>query len=176
MLIVGENLEQLNNQYHIVDSTNCYDRTCLKLRLDKKIITIEKTEEVLVYGEEIPPSYIKEDIIKDEGIIIPPFSAILACSLETVNIPMGYYGFLQTKGTLARFFVSIHFCDGQIDSGYKGKVTFEIFNGSPNKIKIHKNQAVANLFIFNTSSKENLPYKGMYLNTDKPTLPREGVY
>lgn len=174
MLIVGESLEQLNKEYSIVDNTDCYDITCLKLHLDKTIIIPILSDEVLVYGEEIPHSCMKEMTIKDEGIIIEPLSSILACSLEKVNIPVGYYGFIQTKGSLARYFVSAHFCDGQVDSGFIGKVTFELFNGSCNKIKLHKNQTIANLYIFNTSTKDELRYEGKYRNADKPTIPHEG--
>lgn len=176
MLIVGDNLKELMEQYEIISDENCYDNNCLSLSLDKSIIRLVSDgadKPTLIYGDPIPDKYIKKQTIGGNGIVIPPKSSILAASSERVKIPLGYYGFIQTKGTLARYCVSVHFCDGQIDSGYQGKVTFEIFNGSDFNIKIHKSQKVANLYIFKTSSKNSPEYSGVYSGAKGPTLAIE---
>ncbi|WP_428981187.1 dCTP deaminase domain-containing protein [Marinomonas rhodophyticola] len=40
-------------------------------------------------------------------------------------MPNNKFGLVQTKGSIARGFISVHMSDGQVDPGYKGKVTLE---------------------------------------------------
>lgn len=172
MLIVGDNLKGLIKQYSIITNPDSgFDETSISLRLDPKIIKILPTNnDVITYGESIPSAWIREiDLKLDEGIIIEPHEAILGCSYESVNIPVGYFGLLQTKGSLARLFISIHCCDAQIEPGYNGKITFEICNNSNLRIKLLPRQKVADLFIFKTSTR-NKPYCGRYNGATKPTI------
>ena len=173
MLIVGDNLKGLVKQYSIIENSDSgFDETSISLRLDSKIIRIcpPKNNSVITYGENIPEEWIKETDLKlDEGIIIEPHDAILGCSNEVVKIPVGYFGLLQTKGSLARLFISIHCCDAQIEPGYKGKITFEICNNSNLRIRLLPRQKVADLFIFKTSTR-NKPYNGRYNSATKPTI------
>ncbi|SRR5579884_3111402 len=172
MLIVGDNLKYLVEQHQIVTDARCFDNNSLTLTLDRKIISIQPDDinNEIVYGHKIPPTWIIEDFIKDEGIVLPPQSAILGCSHEHIKMPIGYFGFVQTKGSLARLFMLINCCDGQIDAGYAGKVTFEICNLSTLSVRIHSHQPVAQLFIFKTSSRLVKPYNGRYQGAIGPTI------
>ncbi|NHM30546.1 dCTP deaminase [Neobacillus terrae] len=171
MLIVGDNLKYLIKQYDVV-SEDSFDNTSVSLRLGKTIIrmeppTSEKT--FIYYGEDIPEEFFKEEEITQGGLIIPPKSCILASSYEKVNIPNGYFGLLQTKGSLARLFVSLTCTDGQIEPGYSGNITFEICNHSNFYIKIKPKQFVGQLFLFKTSTKQVELYAGKYQNATGPT-------
>ena len=86
----------------------------------------------------------------------------------TIFIGISVKHLLQTKGSLARLFVSINSADGQIDPGYEGKITFEIYNASDFKINIKPGQAVGNLYLFKTSTAVP-PYEGRYANAKIPT-------
>lgn len=77
---------------------------------------------------------------------------------------------IQTKGSLARLFVFIQCSDSQVDSGFKGRVTFELFNASEFKISIQAEQKVANLYILPVSDKNVGLYKGKYNNAEEPTI------
>ena len=114
-------------------------------------------------------------MIIDEEIsheyILKPGQAILACSNESVKIPAGYIGFLQTKGSLARLFITVHCCDGQIEPGFEGRVTFELCNIGNLNVKLLPNSPVAQLYIFKTSSDKS-KYNGKYNNSDKPTYSK----
>jgi len=125
---------------------------------------------MLTYGEELPEACIRSFILDGEGLILQPKTAILASSAETVCMPQGYMGLLQTKGSLARLCVSLHFSDGQVDPGFKGRITFEIFNASDFQIRIRKFQAVGNLYILKTSTKNQKPYSGRYAGVSGPTV------
>lgn len=172
MIVVGDNLRQLMKQYNIVDRANCFDETCIQLSLGDTYYELNPTAEkqTLFYGERIPEDYIKKFSIGENGLLIAPKSSVLACSAEKVFIPNGYMGLLQTKGSLARLFVSLHFSDGQIDSGFKGHITFELFNASSFNICIRKLQPVGNLYIFKTSTNNHAAYNGRYANSDVPTI------
>jgi dCTP deaminase len=97
-----------------------------------------KTDEntVLEYGKEIPQEMVIEETINDKGLLLKPKETVLACSKEIISMPTGYFGFIQTKGTLARFFITVHCCDAQVDPGYEGKLTFEICNFGNVAVKI----------------------------------------
>ncbi len=175
MIIVGDNLKELIGQHGMVEpNSNSYDVNSIALSLDKKIIHIipDLTENPIVtYGSAIPTKWIKEvDINNHDGIIIEPKSCILACSYEKITIPMGYFGLLQTKGSLARLFVSLHCSDGQIEAGFNGKITFEICNLSNFKVRLRPGDKVGSLFIMKASTRDTKPYKGRYNSADRPTI------
>ena len=175
MLIVGENLKALIQQYQMSSQKGCFDETCIQLSLGSKYIRFAKPSaetKVLTYGEEIPAELVVNETIKEEGLILQPKEAVLACSAEKIKMPAGYFGLLQTKGSLARMFVSLHFSDGQIDPGFEGKVTFELFNAGEYPIRIHKNQAVGNLYVLKASTDMHAMYNGRYGKATGPTIQK----
>lgn len=173
MLIVGENLRGLIIQEKICDE-QCFDNTCISLSLGPQVVRLVPNDNysILDYGDDIPNECITHENVGESGLILPPRQSIIASSFENISIPMGYFGLLQTKGSLARMMVSLHFSDGQIDPGFVGKVTFEIMNASDFSIRIRKRQAVGNLYIFKTSTNEMPPYHGRYQNANGPTIFR----
>jgi dCTP deaminase len=172
MLIVGDNLKSLVEQYHIVNNPRRYDTNSLTLTLDRGLIFLEPDtpQAEVIYGHSIPQEWIKEVDIQDDGIVLQPKSSVLGCSSEIINMPRGYFGFLQTKGSLARLFVLINYCDGQVEAGYSGKITFEICNMANFAVRLYRNQEVGQLFIFKTSTTYVEPYHGRYQNAQKPTI------
>lgn len=172
MVVIGENLAQLMRQYEMVDRPNCYDETCIRLSLGNTYIQMcpNGSNEILTYGEQVPERFIYQYDLDDDGLIIEPKAAVLASSAEEIYMPQGYMGLLQTKGSLARLCVSLHFSDGQIDPGFRGKVTFEIFNASDFRIRIRKFQAIGNLYVLKTTTKKHKLYAGKYAGANGPTI------
>jgi deoxycytidine triphosphate deaminase len=87
-------------------------------------------------------------------------------------MPNGFFGLIQTKGTLARLFVSATCNDGQVEPGYKGKLTLELMNFSNYQVDLPIGCEVAQLFIFQCSGETVNPYAGKYQAATGPTLPR----
>lgn len=170
MLIVGENLKALMEQHEIASKSN-FDNDCISLSLDSIIIKMEPISDkcIIEYGKKVNPKYFKEIVLSSDYLEINPREVVLACSGEKIRMPNGYFGLIQTKGSLARLFVSVHFSDGQVDPGYQGKLTFEIFNASNFIIRIPVDAIVANLYIFKTSTNQDELYSGKYNNAIKPT-------
>lgn len=171
MLIVGENLEALIDQYELVDSDGAFDNTSITLSLGRTVISYDPPDgEVLSYGNAIPPEWISEQQVPNQGIVVAPREGILACSRERVKIPLGYFGLLQTKGSLARLFLQVISCDGQIEPGFDGRITFEISNLGSHAVRIRPDQPVSQLFIFKTSTRRVAPYNGRYQGATGPTV------
>lgn len=172
MFVLGDNLIELSKKYSIVDNIKDIDDTCIELRLDRIIKRIQPVEGIntLKYGEEIPIRCVKREYINEKGLILKPNDCVLACSMQSINIPCGYMGWVQTKGSLARMFVFAHCSDSQIDSGFRGKITFELYNASKFDIIIKAGQKIVNLYIVSASDKNIIPYVGKYCNAMEPTI------
>lgn len=169
MLTVGDNLRDLCIQHAVVSNIDAYDITSLTLRLNIKVTSIN-TEAVIDYGKPLKPSWVNECDIPEEGIELKRNVGLLGCSEEIIQMPIGYFGLVQTKGSLARLFVSVTCNDGQIDSGFRGRITFELLNLGNLKVRIPRLAPVAQLFIFRTSTKNVAAYAGRYMNAEKPTV------
>jgi dCTP deaminase len=123
----------------------------------------------------VPPQALKSEqfTLKDgERYTLPPMGKVLACSQEIVCMPLDLMGFIQTKGSIARGFIMAHPCDGQIDPGYNGKITFEIVNLSDIYYDLEPGMPFASLFLHKLSSPVKHSYSGRYQGSFSPTPMR----
>lgn len=111
--------------------------------------------------------------IQPEGHInFTPGSCLLAVTEEAVDMPLDLMGFIQTKGTIARGFVTVHLCDGQIDPGYKGHITLELVNLSQLHYRLKPGTPIAQLFLHKISPPLQRGYNGRYQSAKGPTSMR----
>ena len=168
MVITEVNLKELVEQYNIVPESSV-DQFSVTLHLSRVIRQYNYPRDAVVtYGDKIGADNISTVEIANE-YLLRPNQSILACSSECVNIPKGYIGFLQTKGSLARLFVTAHCCDGQIEPGFSGHITFEICNMGNLNIRLLPDVPVAQLFLFKCSSDKDV-YEGQYNKSNTPTF------
>jgi len=172
VIIIGDNLKELIVQHKITTGNTGYDVNSITLTLDEQIITIrpDPGAEVCYESKEIPEKWLKRTQVGRDGFRLEARNAVLGCSCEVVQMPCGYCGFVQTKGSLARLFVSVVCCDSQIEPGYSGKITFELCNLGNFPVRLCPNQAVAQLFIVRTSTRNCKLYNGRYQNAKGPTV------
>jgi len=167
MVITGINLRDLMEQYSIAPSTS-YDQFSVTLHLSDTIRKYKcDASHIITYGEQITEDIVVTEKISHEYILYPG-QAILACSIENVNMPKGYMGIIQTKGSLARLFVTVHCCDGQIEPGFSGRITFEICNMGQYGIRLLANSPVAQMYIVKVSD-DTIAYEGRYMRSTEPT-------
>lgn len=167
MVVTEINLKELMEQYDMAP-INSFDTFSITLHLNRVIRRYNFPEgQVITYGDKIDESNTVEDVISSE-YILRPGQTILACSQERIKIPKGYLGLLQTKGSLARLFVTVHCCDAQIEPGFDGRVTFEICNMGQLCVKLLPESPVAQIFILKTSA-DKIGYNGKYNHSEKPT-------
>lgn len=171
MIVVGENLKALLDGFSMC-SADLYDETSISIKLDSIIFrTVQENDDPIRYGLHKVDRYYKEEQLENGELIMSPQECVLACSNQTISLPLGYIGFMQTKGTLARMFVAAHCTDAHIEPGFSGKITLELMNFSPFQIIIPVGSVIAQLFIMRCSTDNCNPYEGKYQNCDMPTLP-----
>lgn len=127
----------------------------------------------------VPPISIEsntQEVTNNGHYILPPQGKIIACTQEIIEMPLDLMGFIQTRGSLARGFLMAHICDGQIEPGYKGKITLEIYNLSDFYYKLKPGMEFCSLFLYKLDQPLNPEdaYNGRYQNSTGPT-PMRGV-
>lgn len=168
-LVVGENLRQLSAFHGICPEEN-YDVFSLRLTLSPDIFLPNNLDSEIDYANAEGADFYEKSMISAEGIVLGAGDCILACSHEQVSIPLGFFGNVQTKGSLARLFVSVHQTDCQIEPGFQGAITFEISNNSKHKIRLRRYDNIAQLFIWTCTTDNTPPYRGRYAGSKIPTL------
>lgn len=169
MVITKTKLHQIVSNGHIQNKLKevVVDTTSICLHLDNQF-----TEYMPYNGEPFTPPMTMETTTKtipiDGEYILPPQGKILACSQEEIEMPYNLLGFIQTKGSIARGFLFTQMRDGQIDPGYRGKITFELLNMSEFYYKLVPGMAIASLFLIQLDD-EIKHYNGRYQNSGSPT-------
>lgn len=174
MIIVSENLAGIVRSLDICN-LSLIEEFSIQVRLDRQIRRLRVPTDGLApiqYGSPINhATYFCDSEQVAESVVLGPKECVLACSQDAYKMPHGYFGLLQTKGSLARMFVSATANDGQVEPGYCGKVTLELINHSPFSVALRPGATVAQLFIMRCSSDVLKPYSGRYQGATGPTLP-----
>jgi dCTP deaminase len=171
MVVVGDNLKGLVQSKKICDK-DLFDEFSIKVKLDSTIFRLDSNiDKTIKYGSHPVDEYYKKEKLENGELVLAPGECVLACSSQNVNMPLGYIGFVQTKGTLARLFVAAHCADSQIEPGFSGRVTLELMNQSPFKIAIPVGSNIAQIYIMRCSTDNSNTYNGKYQNSEIPTLP-----
>jgi len=76
-----------------------------------------------------------------------PGEFILMASREILNIPNGILSFVQGRSSIARLGIQTEQA-GLIDAGFRGTITFEIFNQSQFPIILYTGMRVAQVYFF----------------------------
>lgn len=174
MIIIDKNLEHLVAQYSVCEKT-LFDEFSLKIQLgytyyEPKTLPASGS---IVYGSHPDPSIVfSEQKEIRQNLVLKPGDKVITCSKHQYKIPLDYFGFVQTKGTLARLFVQVTCNDGQVEPGFDGHITLEIINMSPWTIEIPAISDIAQLYLIKCSSTASKPYHGRYMKAAKegPTL------
>lgn len=80
-------------------------------------------------------------------IVLPPHKFCLMASQEVLNIPNGILSFVQGRSSIARLAIQTEQA-GLIDAGFRGTITFEVFNQSDYPIILYTGMRVAQVYFF----------------------------
>lgn len=110
--------------------------------------------------------------------VLEPDDFVIASTEEVVNVPDDIVCVVDGCSTLGRLGVLVHITAGFIDPGYQGRVTLEIKNVSPHRIRLNPHMRIGQ-FVFYQGTRPALnPYRGRYQGQDKPliaqNLPKKG--
>ena len=79
-------------------------------------------------------------------ITLEPDQSVLACTREYITMPENLCGQLFTKSSLGRMFIN-HMMAGVIDAGFHGKLTLELRNDGPHKVRIPVGSRVVQIYL-----------------------------
>ncbi|RTQ90704.1 MULTISPECIES: dCTP deaminase [Stenotrophomonas] len=173
MLVVSENLKGIAKSFDVCPGS-LVEEFSLKILLDRTVRRMRDDaleSSPVRYGSRYNPDdfFFPEEQIHDSLMLLPGQNC-LACSQHEYFMPPGYFGLVQTKGSLARLFVTATANDGQVEPGYKGKITLELSNLAKFAVSIPSGSEVAQMFVFRCSSNSIVPYNGRYQNAQGPTV------
>ena len=86
------------------------------------------------------------DFYSPEDYIIPPHSQFLIPTQIKLQIPLGYYGRLASKSSLAMLH-QLHVGAGVIDPDYTGEIMVLMINAAPRVYSIKKGDHIAQLIL-----------------------------
>ena len=86
------------------------------------------------------------DFYSPEDYIIPPHSQLLIPTQIKLQIPLGYYGRLASKSSLAVLH-QLHVGAGVIDPDYTGEIMVLMINAAPRVYSIKKGDPIAQLIL-----------------------------
>jgi len=173
MILTIKELKQLVDKKVVINPKRevLIDIISIGLHLNDRFPTYEE------YPSEpfVPPKSLKTktESAGKSGFVLSPMDKILSCSEEIIHMPLNYMGFIQTKGSLARGFLTVHMNDSQIDPGYRGHITLELYNFSDFYYKLVPGMPIAQLFFIQLASKIDQGYNGRYQDSDMPTGMRK---
>ncbi len=142
----------------------------IRLHLAKKILKYKNT-----VGDLKKDSTFKvhESNLTEKGYKLKSKEFILGSTVEKVTIPNGYFGFVETRGNIARAGIQATNTDGHIGPGFSGNITLEITNNSNRPIIIYPKLPFVQMYVFKLTSNCLRLYNGKYQNQKGATVYRK---
>lgn len=88
-------------------------------------------------------------------VVIEPGEFMLLASNEVLNIPNGIVAFVQGRSSIARMGIQTEQA-GLVDSGFRGTITFEVYNETNYAIKIYRGMRIAQVYFFKSQISNQL--------------------
>lgn len=126
--------------------------------------------------DSVNEAYAKKEMLYDDGglpyWIIEPGEFLIGSTMESLNMPSNLVCEADGRSSIGRLGITIHQTAGYVDPGFTGRVTLEIKNESPHRIKLWPTMRVGQFIFIKMSQAANPPYTGRYQNQDKPEISR----
>lgn len=139
----------------------------INIRLGYSFLRPKKPHSVSL-GKEV--EYDVEYLYGNECTYIMPGEFILATTIEKFSIPNDAAAFVQGRSSIGRIGLMVQNA-GFVDPGFKGHITLELKNDSPNAIKLIPGYPVGQMVFFSCDSVEK-PYCGKYQGQTEATGSR----
>lgn len=96
------------------------------------------------------------------NLVIPPDALYLIRTEQFIELPLGIAAKVEGKSSLGRLGLAVHITAGFVDPGFRGTLTLEVKNLSPNYIRLRPLQRVAQICFFTLDSMPIAGYQGRY--------------
>ena len=99
------------------------------------------------------------DANSNKQIILKPQEYLLVTTYEVINMPNNLVGIIRPRGTLFRS--GIFLSTGQVNPGYKGELTFGMYNCSPFEFTFELRSRIAHI-LFSEIDGQSVEYRGQW--------------
>ena len=130
------------------------------LKVDENAFDIIRLDDPIKYLE----------LTMDE-IIIPPFSFLLATTMEYVKLPHDLTAFVEGRSSIGRIGLFVENA-GWVDPGFEGELTLELFNANRQPIRLTAGRRICQLVFAQLDQPTSTPYRGTYQGQRKPVGSR----
>ena len=135
----------------------------IDLRLGKHFLKVDENAYDTIRMDE-PIKYL--EVTMDE-IVIPPFSFMLASSMEYVKLPDDVTAFVEGRSSIGRIGLFVENA-GWVDPGFEGELTLELFNANRQPIRLQAGRRICQLVFARMDRPAASPYRGKYQGQRKP--------
>lgn len=135
----------------------------IDLRLGKHFLKVDENAFDIIRLDE-PIKYV--EMTMDE-IIIPPFSFLLASTMEYVKLPNDLTAFVEGRSSVGRIGLFVENA-GWVDPGFEGELTLELYNANRQPIRLIAGRRICQLVFAQMDRPTSAPYRGKYQGQRKP--------
>jgi dCTP deaminase len=104
--------------------------------------------------------------VKCDAFQLEPCEFVLGVTNERICLPDNIAGKLDGKSSLARWGLLIHVTGGNVDPGWRGPLTLEIFNAFPVPIILRSDRAICQIVFQQLTAPAVEPYSGRYQDAE----------
>ncbi|WP_195696236.1 dCTP deaminase [Priestia megaterium] len=170
MILSDKTIEQKikDKQLHIEPLTdNQIQPASVDLRIGSSYLKVKEHQVgVMSLGQEI-----KYEHLKNDEIIIPPHSFLLATTLEYIKLPNDLTAFVEGRSSIGRMGLFIQNA-GWVDPGFEGQITLELYNANRLPIRLIKGWRICQLVFAEMDQSTVNPYRGKYQGQKNATGSR----
>ena len=131
----------------------------IDLRLGEHFLKVDENRmEAISLDREL--EYIE---FKQEQIIIPPHSFLLAVTRETIKLPENITAFVEGRSSIGRIGLFIQNA-GWVDPGFAGTITLELYNANRLPIRLNSGRRICQIVFALMDGAAGVPYSGKYQN------------
>lgn len=135
----------------------------IDLRLGKHFLKVDENSFDIIRLDD-PIKYIEMTM---EEIIIPPFSFLLATTMEYVKLPQDLTAFVEGRSSIGRIGLFVENA-GWVDPGFEGELTLELYNANRQPIRLTAGRRICQLVFAQLDQQASAPYRGKYQGQRKP--------
>lgn len=157
--------EMLKSGELVVDPLEDYmiQPASIDLRLSPHYLKVAENETDAIHMD-APIQY--EKMTMDE-IVLPPFTFMLASTIEYVKLPLDVTAFVEGRSSVGRIGLFVENA-GWVDPGFEGELTLELFNANRQPIRLTAGRRICQLVFAKTDRPVSAPYRGKYQGQRKP--------
>lgn len=94
-----------------------------------------------------------------------PGEFLLAKTHESIMLPADIAARVEGKSTLGRLGLGVHITAPTIQAGYRGRLTLEMFNAGPYKIKLTEKMNICQIIFERLTMPATAVYRGQFQGT-----------